>query len=161
MYDAGVPSKTKASTHPSHPLPLMQPAVQLVGERQTVQRDAILQAITRAKGPRTVPEILAEATTTVGRLGIATVYRAVKLLLEAKLIRAVVLSDGQTRYEAANLGHHHHFRCRVCERVFDVHMCPVKLPAGTLVGEGFEVEDHEITLFGRCPKCAGKAPRRG
>jgi Fur family ferric uptake transcriptional regulator len=30
-------------------------------------------------------------------------------------------------YEVAGHGHHHHFQCTVCQRVFDVHACPGNL----------------------------------
>jgi Fur family ferric uptake transcriptional regulator len=51
----------------------------------------------------------------------------------------------------AQRGHHHHFRCDACQRVFDVHQCPGDL-AG-LAPPGFSVARHEITLYGRCSDC--------
>jgi len=125
-----------------------------VGERNTAQRAAITQAIRGAAGPLTVDEIHERARRQQPNLGIATVYRTVKLLLEADEIQTVVLPDGQTRYEAADLAHHHHFRCRVCGRVYDLEGCPVEL-ADHALPEGFEVEDHELTLIGTCARCSG------
>ena len=61
------------------------------------------------------------------------------------------------RYEIARRGHHHHFRCDVCQRVFDVHECPGDL-AG-LAPPGFSVARHEITLYGRCSDCNQPPPR--
>src|SRR5690606_18274023 len=91
-----------------------------LGQRRTSQRDAITRVIREAPGPLTVDEIHARAKRRVRGLGIATVYRAVKLLLESGDIAAVTLPDGQTRYEAGDLGHHHHFRCRACGKVYDL-----------------------------------------
>ena len=54
-------------------------------------------------------------------------------------------------YEAAAQGHHHHFQCTRCRRVFDIPGCP-----GELIGltpPGFSVESHEITLYGQCSDC--------
>lgn len=127
------------------------------GQRRTQQRQAIVAAIRAAAGPLTVEEIHELAQREVAHLGIATVYRTVKLLLEAGRLRTVTLPDGKCRYEAANLGHHHHFRCRRCKQVFDLNMCPLSLPEGDLLPGGFHVEQHEITLYGLCPQCNKKS----
>lgn len=124
-----------------------------LGQRQTRQRDAILRVIREAPGPLTVQEIHERGRETVSGLGIATVYRTLKLLLEAELVATVVLPTGEPRYEAAELGHHHHFHCRRCERVFDLDACPVEIPRNKPYAGGFLVEDHEITLYGSCPDC--------
>ncbi len=121
--------------------------------RRTAQRQTIARIITGAPGPLTVEEILAEAQADLPNLGIATVYRTVKLLLASGEIQTVVLPDGVNRYESAELGHHHHFRCRACGKVFDLDGCPVKLPANMKLPGGFVVEAHELTLFGTCPDC--------
>lgn len=85
-----------------------------LGQRQTRQRDAILGAMRDSPGPLTVREIHERGAALVPGLGIATVYHTLKLLQEARQIRTVVLPSGESRYEAAELGHHHHFHCRVC-----------------------------------------------
>ena len=125
-----------------------------LGQRSTQQRQVIHQIIRNAAGPLTVPQIHEFATDDLPKMGIATVYRTIKLLLEANQIKTVILPDGQNRYESADLKHHDHFRCRQCERVFDLDMCAVSVPNGTTLPEGFEVEDHELTLYGRCPDCS-------
>ncbi|MEX2673037.1 MAG: transcriptional repressor [Phycisphaeraceae bacterium] len=130
-----------------------------VGQRQTAQREAIFRVIRRAKGPLTVDQIHQRAKRASPRMGIATVYRAVKLLTEADEILPVIVADGQTRYEAADLGHHHHFRCRMCNQVFDMAYCPISIPAGTTFPGGFRVEDHELTLYGICPQCDSTDPK--
>lgn len=127
-----------------------------LGARRTTQRDAIARVIVKSKGPLTIDQIFQRARRSSGQLGIATVYRTVRLLLDAGDIHAVVLPDGQTRYEAADLGHHHHFRCRRCDLIFDLDVCPVSIPRGTMLPGGFHVEDHELTLYGLCPQCHGR-----
>jgi len=124
-----------------------------VGNRNTKQRDAILATIREAEGPLTVPEIHDRAQADAENLGRATVYRTIRILLDQGDIASVVLPDGQTRYEASDLGHHHHFRCRACDQVFDLDICPLSIPQGTRLPGGFRVEDHEITLYGLCPAC--------
>lgn len=123
------------------------------GQRKTRQRDAILDVIRESAGPLTVQEIHDRGQERVSGLGIATVYRTLKLLQEARLIHTVVLPTGDPRYEETELGHHHHFHCRVCDSVFDLDECPVEIPHDRTLGGGFHVEDHEVTLYGTCPGC--------
>jgi Fur family transcriptional regulator, ferric uptake regulator len=124
-----------------------------LGQRQTQQRDAIVQVIRSAGGPLTVNEIFDRSQEHVPGLGIATVYRTLKLLLEGGRIETVILPSGETRYESAGRGHHHHFHCRRCDEVFDLESCPVSVPTGEYEG-GYLVDDHELTLYGTCPSCS-------
>ncbi len=121
--------------------------------RRTTQRDTIVEVITQSPGPITVEQIHELAKKTIPSLGIATVYRTIKLLLENGTIQTVVLPDGLSRYESAALGHHHHFRCRACGNVFDLDICPVKLPKDMTLPGGYTVDDHELTFYGTCPNC--------
>ena len=124
-----------------------------LGQRNTRQREKIVAAIRDSQGPLTVPEILERAQQDLPGLGVATVYRTVKLLLEDGKIQPVILPSGETRYESTGLGHHHHFHCRVCDEVYDLEECPVSVPTGKY-HHGFVVEDHELTLYGVCSSCA-------
>lgn len=127
-------------------------------ERSTRQRAAILAAIADAQRPLTPQEVLDSAREAVQGLGMATVYRNLKALLEDGSLQAVQLPGESPRYEPAEHEHghhHHHFQCTVCSRVFDVHDCPGDL-AG-MAPKGFTVERHELTLYGRCADCAQAA----
>lgn len=124
-----------------------------LGKRKSQQRAVILRVICESPGPITVNDIFERAQADCENLGIATVYRNIKLLLEKEQIQAVTLSDGQTRYEAADLGHHDHFHCTVCEAIIDLPDCALSMPVGTMLPNGFIVNGHDITLRGICDKC--------
>ncbi|AFD24813.1 Ferric uptake regulator, Fur family [Deinococcus gobiensis I-0] len=113
----------------------------------------ISRVLDTAEGPLGVAEVLERAQSDLPGLGIATVYRTLKLLTDQGRIHPVTL-DGETLYEASGRGHHHHFSCTSCGKVFTLHTCPVALPRGTVYPGGFIVEAHEVTLYGRCPQCA-------
>lgn len=126
-------------------------------ERTTRQKTAIQAAIETAQRPLSAQEILEQASLQVAQLGIATVYRNLKSLVSEEKVHVVTLPGENPRYEsntAAN-HHHHHFQCTVCQRVFDVHDCPGDLKR--MAPQGFVVERHELTLYGRCPECIGAA----
>ncbi|MEY2729075.1 MAG: Fur family transcriptional regulator [Betaproteobacteria bacterium] len=120
-------------------------------ERNTRQRAAIRSAIERAGRPLLPAEVLQAAQVDVPGLSLATVYRGLKSLVEEGAIAPVSLPSEVTRYEVAGHHHHHHFQCLSCDRVYDVHACPGDL--GRLAPPGFQVESHDLTLYGRCGPC--------
>ncbi|MBX8466568.1 MULTISPECIES: Fur family transcriptional regulator [unclassified Deinococcus] len=128
----------------------------MTATRSTRQRDVITRIMQAAQGPLAVADVLDRARSDLPGLGIATVYRTLKLLTEQGRIHPVTL-DGETLYEASGQGHHHHFSCQDCGRVFTLHTCPVALPSGTVYPGGFIVRAHEVTLYGQCPDCAARA----
>ena len=120
--------------------------------RDTAQRRALRAAFERAARPLSPAELLAEAQGEVPGLGLATVYRNVRALVEEGWLEEVALPGAPSRYEIAGKHHHHHFRCRICDRVYEVDGCPPDL--STLLPPGFRLEGHDITLLGRCATCA-------
>ena len=123
-------------------------------ERNTRQRHAIRHALEQAGRPLSPHELLAASQSEVPGLGIATVYRAIKSLLEEKEIVEVPMPGAIPRYESAHTEHHHHFHCRSCDKVYEVANCPVDLRQG--IPKGFKVEGHDLTITGLCAVCAKK-----
>lgn len=118
--------------------------------RTTRQKTAIRSVLEAAHRPLSPQEILEAARSQVPELGIATVYRNLKSLLELGEIHAVPLPGDSPRYEPSSVAsvHHHHFQCTVCGRVFDLQGCRQDFAA--MIPPGFTLERHEITLYGRC-----------
>lgn len=120
-------------------------------QRETRQRKAIRKVFLDSSRPLSPDEVLDKGQIEVPGLGIATVYRNVKLLAEEGWLTEVELPGSGARYELSERPHHHHFVCRECDQAFDVHGCPPKVEE--LAPQGFVVEDHEVILYGRCPSC--------
>ncbi len=119
--------------------------------RNTQQREAIRKIIFGCKRALSVDEIHAEAIKVHQRIGIATVYRTLKSLVESGEVKTVEIGGESARYEAANLSHHHHFKCYECNKVYDINGCVPQL--SKLLPKGFTLQSHEITLFGVCVSC--------
>ena len=120
-------------------------------ERKTKQRDAILFVIEGENRPLSHQEIFEKAKELVPNLGIATVYRAVKDYIDLGQIEQVTLPGDSPRFERAGKHHHHHFWCRLCNKLFDVEGCTGKL--NIQPPKGFKSEFHEIFFKGLCPDC--------
>ena len=128
--------------------------------RSTRQRRAIEDSIAQAQRPLSPREILDAACSRVRGVGLATVYRTLRLLIAEAKVQSVDIPGEPPRFEPVK-GHHHHFSCRSCGRVFDLGACCGHFEE--LTPPGFCLEDHELVLFGccrDCVPCAGASTRR-
>ena len=121
-------------------------------ERTTAQRKAIHTVLEKAGRPLSPPEIFQEARSIAPGLGMATVYRTIKRLLDENCIEQVELPGDAPRYERSGMGHHHHFCCKGCNKVYDWFGC--NCPCESQSPAGFAVEGHDVYLYGRCVDCA-------
>jgi len=133
----------------------MDSEAELKMQRKTQQRAAIRRAFEQADRPLSPQEVLDSAQDEMPGLGMATVYRNIRSLMEKGWLHSVGLPGAPDRYEVAGKHHHHHFHCRRCDAVFEVEACPDDVE--TLPPEGFEVESHEIIFYGLCNTCAAHA----
>jgi Fur family ferric uptake transcriptional regulator len=122
-------------------------------ERKTSRRAAIEQTFRQENRPLGVEEILKTGREMVESLNQATVYRNLKLLVERGWLRQIKHPALGTLYERTGKRHHHHFHCRVCDRVLELPGCALKEKEVT--PSGFVTEDHEVFLYGVCPSCDG------
>jgi Fur family ferric uptake transcriptional regulator len=121
-------------------------------ERNTRQRRTIREVVERAGRPLTTDEILVAAQATIPALGRATVYRSIRALLDEDWLTAVDVPGRSALYERAGKGHHHHFECSHCKRVYELDGC-----ASEIRGElpaGFISSGHDVTIYGSCAACS-------
>ena len=131
-------------------------------ERNTRQRQAVLDALDHAGRALTPNEILELAQASVASLNLSTIYRNLNALQDDARIVKVMLPGQAARFEAACASrdgdtahhhhHHHHFHCTACDRVYTLHACPGSMKE--LAPQGFVVRAHEVTLHGLCADCA-------
>lgn len=122
--------------------------------RNTLQRTAIETAFRQSTRPLSVDEVLAWARKRVPSLDQATVYRNLKRLVEEEWLKRITLPSKGVFYEKADDTHHHHFHCRRCERTFDLPGCGL-IPEKQAPAD-FQIEDHDVFLYGLCPNCSAK-----
>jgi Fur family ferric uptake transcriptional regulator len=120
-------------------------------QRNTRQRAAIREAFERANRPLSPQQVLEAAQSEAEGLGIATVYRNIKVLLQEGWLTAVELPGSATVYERSGKAHHHHFHCERCSRVFELAGCLPNI--NRLAGRRFSVARHELVLYGTCAEC--------
>jgi Fur family ferric uptake transcriptional regulator len=122
---------------------------------KTRQRDAIWEVINASAQPLTAQAICQKAARQVKGLGIATVYRALRQLVEEGQARHIELAGAQPHYESSARHHHHFFFCEKCNQLFDVMGCLRGIP--NLLPKGYHMRRHEIVIYGDCAHCTTSA----
>ena len=89
------------------------------------------------------------------QLGRATVFRAVDVLVELRMLDRIVFADGTHRYRVCGASsHHHHITCIQCRRVVEIDACLAPETLDAIAQQtDFALEGHSVELFGRCAHC--------
>ncbi|CAM2006246.1 Fur family transcriptional regulator [Acanthopleuribacter pedis] len=120
--------------------------------RSTKQRAVIREVFEKSDRPLSPQDVMEAVEDQDQNLGIATVYRTLKMMKEQGYLVAVELPGQPTFYERAEHEHHHHFQCDECGIILDVPGC-LNVEKLTDRLENCEINRHEIWLFGRCSEC--------
>jgi Fur family transcriptional regulator, ferric uptake regulator len=126
------------------------------GFRAGAARTRVVDALARQNCCATAQEIADELRDDRGRVGIASVYRALEVLDRLGLVHRLDVGDGTARYEAAQPGgeHHHHVVCNRCGRVAQFADEPLEQAIATLSQRlEFTIDQHDVVLRGTCPNC--------
>lgn len=95
--------------------------LQDAGLKSTRQRDVIVERFFRLDKHITADELLEEVREVQSRIGYATVYRTLKLLVEQNLALPKDFGDGQTRYDPIfdQDPQHDHIICVECRKIVE------------------------------------------
>lgn len=123
--------------------------------RKTPERFAILDKIYSSSAHVDVVTLRQAMLADGFQVSRATVYNTLDLLIEAGLVRRIILGDGVTRYERiVQANNHHHLICTQCGKVKE-------MKAVEMVGEllsrkprSFEPMYYTLYIYGLCSRCA-------
>jgi len=121
----------------------------------TQQRLAVLEALWAAKDHITSEDLANQLASEGKRVGLATVYRNLKLLVDAGLARELHLGDQIVRYER-NDGqtHHDHLICESCGETIEFCDHEIESLQEDLAKQyGFSLTGHRMYLYGICGNC--------
>jgi Fur family ferric uptake transcriptional regulator len=91
-----------------------------------------------------------------GRVGIASVYRALEGMDALGLVQRIDLGDGVARFEPAHPSgdHHHHLVCDDCGKVEPFADPSLESAIERVAdGRGYVVAAHDVVLRGACEDC--------
>jgi len=121
--------------------------------KHTKQRDAILEAFLEARGHVTSEEIYESVRENHPNIGYTTVYRTMKLLVDAGLAQERHFDDGVARYEIEH-EHHDHLVCLRCGRIVEFECQMIEATQEQIAARyGYRVLRHRHELYGHCGDC--------
>lgn len=124
-------------------------------QRNSRQRQLVLDTVKAHKNHPTADEIYLEARAVDDKISRGTVYRNLNLLARNGEIREVRMFDAD-RYDR-RLDLHHHLLCTCCGAVCDVPMVyHAELDRELAEKTGYTIELHRIVFEGLCPACQEK-----
>jgi Fur family peroxide stress response transcriptional regulator len=135
-------------------------ALEAAGWRYTRQRAAVFAYLHTSHCHPTAEQVFAAVRRQVPNISLATVYKALEALVDARLANRIAGDHGPTRYDGRSEPHYH-LRCEHTGEVIDLPLSydPALLDkldpqlAERLRRGGFEITGHRLELVGRfvCP----------
>lgn len=120
--------------------------------KNSEKRNELLKILRGTKTHPSAEWIYQQMKETYPTIGLATVYRNLKILLEQNLIFKVDVGDGTDHFDAGIEIPHDHAYCRMCGGIFDIYDIPDTY-LNELSADDFSVEAHSLILYGKCKKC--------
>jgi Fur family ferric uptake transcriptional regulator len=136
--------------------------IQRKGLKTTRQRNTIIATFFRMHGHISVEELLNEVKKVNPRIGYATVYRTLHLLVESGLVEERRFGDGLARYEGhSDVEHHDHMICLECGEIFEFYNPRLEALQEKLAEENeFKIYRHRLELYGACTDTAACEQRK-
>lgn len=120
--------------------------------KSTSQRNAIIAAFLAMNGRHvTIEELLLAVRKKNANVGYATVYRTLKLLVDAGIATQRHFTEGQSLFELTDEHHHDHLICTHCDRIIEFENESIEKMQDKVANEfKFELTGHRMELFGVC-----------
>lgn len=119
----------------------------------TAPRLLILEVIGSFQGEFTLNQLIDKLNAANQKVGVASIFRTVKLLTELNLLQRIHSADGCHRY-TLEAEHHHQIVCRSCGQQTEFGGCELEDLAKTIEGAtGFRLDGHWLEFFGHCANC--------
>ncbi len=136
--------------------------LQDAGLKSTRQRDVIVQRFFELDKHITADELLDEVREVQSRIGYATVYRTLKLLVEQNLALPKDFGDGQTRYDPIfdQDPQHDHIICVDCRKIVEFSDDLVNERLLALADEmNYKIRRKKLELYAEChiPDCPNRS----
>jgi Fur family ferric uptake transcriptional regulator len=134
---------------------ILRDYLQAHGLKHSRQREVILEHFLETSGHMTVDDLFRVIHRKHPGIGRTTIYRALKLFVDAQLASAIELKDGLTRFEHKyRHAHHDHMICTECGTILEfVNPEIERLQDEIAEAYGFAIESHRHQIFGLCQKC--------
>jgi Fe2+ or Zn2+ uptake regulation protein len=125
------------------------------GVKFTTQRYCVMAFLMETDGHPTAVEIFDGVNRLDPRSSRATIYRNLRDLVDAGLVREVAVEGRSARFDVRGT-RHHHFICDRCGEVEDTEWFDVPKPPAAAIGTRV-VRECELIFRGLCTTCAANS----
>jgi Fur family ferric uptake transcriptional regulator len=126
------------------------------GLRATPQRVSVLDELLNEPNDVTAQQLYDRLRQRGNRIGMATVYRTLDALADARIIEPLAHFRDALCYRVCREGHHHHLVCSECHSIVELRDCDLEEPLATAAAaHGFVATSHHLEVTGVCAACAG------
>ena len=124
----------------------------------TAQRLAIADLILGSSRHLSADEVVRELKARKVKVGTATVYRTLELLVRSGLVVERDFAEGFKRFEPArDIPHHEHLICSSCGAVREFRDERLERMTTLMAeGEGYTRQGHRLVIYGICAECRGR-----
>lgn len=121
--------------------------------RVTPQRRAILDVLRGTESHPDANWIFEQVRRALPHISLGTVYRNLRLLRDAGLVRELSYDPDVAHYDART-DQHYHVVCRACGAIGDVGCARfTELEARAAQNTDFAIESHDVIFYGLCLTC--------
>ncbi|MBT5471937.1 MAG: transcriptional repressor [Nitrospina sp.] len=122
--------------------------------RWTPQRKLILEIFLGQDGHIHIEDLHIIIKAQDPTIGIATLYRTMKLLVDSGLADIHTFNEKTTYERLFQVRHHDHLICKICGRTIEFeHPLIEKYQLEVCDRHGFTLKSHRMELFGICREC--------
>jgi len=156
MADLHTEKVRKGEILSAHAESLVRQALDAAGCRYTAQRAAVFDYLESVQSHPTAEEVYRAVRRRLPRISLATVYKALEALVEARLATKLTNGDGSAHYDCRGEDHYHLRDVstgEICDLPveFDPHLLAKLDPSlvDRLSSSGFEVTGYRLEVLGR------------
>jgi Fur family transcriptional regulator, ferric uptake regulator len=141
----------------SHDEPVLERAIEAAGYRSTTARRSLLRLLEGRTEHFTAADLESDVRRRRLSIGRATIFRTLDLLVDLHAVERLDLPGGDHAYVVCEPSHHHHLVCSSCGRSLDIEDHGLRAVVAEIARRtDFEIDEHRLELFGRCPECRAR-----
>ncbi len=124
--------------------------------KSSKRRDLIFDHVIRAQGHITVDQIYQEMLKIDAEIGIATIYRTVRLLVDCGVLVEHTFGEKKGFFEVIDTDskHHDHLICDTCGKILEFQYDLVEDDKKRIAKQyQFQIKSYKLEIFGTCSQC--------
>ena len=124
--------------------------------KSSKRRDLIFGYVSKTSGHFTADHIYREMMKIDPGIGIATVYRTIRLLVECGILSEHTFGEKKGYFELNELNsrHHDHLICTTCGKIIEFQCDLLEDEKKRIANQyQFKIDSHNLEIFGICNTC--------